>query len=241
MRSNLVSVLTRVDNFLGAQHIREIDKEINSHILQAHVPSKVKYSPQVTRWLDGGPKEQEELFASFKGSVIPEDYLVSVEDQLANIQSCILSGMLFNEFSHVVFGYIFSYPRMTRVVFAITYVRPCAERCGFSRLLLYQTARVAYATGCDMHIDDPYPAMLVILYRAFGVKDLQEYGQEEDYVGGKPKGWKTKRYVVAFAELVDAFTKLGVEQYFSGTPEPYPARLQLKRDAFPTADKLNNG
>jgi hypothetical protein len=92
-----------------------------------------------------------------------------------------------------------------------------------------------------MHIDDPYPAMLVILYRAFGVKDLQEYGQEEDYVGGEKKGWKSKRYVVANAELEDALSKLGVEMYFSGTPAPYPERLQLDRAAFPTADKLNNG
>jgi hypothetical protein len=240
MKSNLVSVLTRIDNFLGAQHIREIDKEINSHILQAHVPPTVVYTQKVIDWI-GTPEEMEAEFTERKGRIIPEEYLVDVEDQLENIVYYIVNGKLYSNHSHVIYGYIFSYPSMNRVVFAVTYVRPCAEGYGFLRLLLYQIARVAYANGFDMHIDDPYPAMLAILTRTFGKRNLQEYGQEEDYVGGEKKGWKTKRYVVAHAELEDAFSKLGVDMYFSGTPAPYPERLQLKRAAFPTADKLNNG
>ena len=227
MKSDLVSVLTRIDNFLGAS-------------LQARVPPTVTYSPEVIEWL-GSPEDMEAEFADIKTDKIPDDYLKDVEKQFENIGSDIVNGELYGSHSHVIFGYIFSYPRIQRVVLAVTYVRPCAEKCGFLRLLLYQIARVAYAKGFDMHIDAPYPAMLQILTKAFGVKDLQECAQEQNYVGGHRKGFKKQRYVVDHADLEGAITKLGVASLLSGTPAAYPSRLQLKRDAFPTADKLNNG
>ena len=227
-------------------HICEIERQINGHrtelaTLQAYVPPSVRYPQEVIDWI-GNPQSIEDEFTRMtKTKTIPETYLADVQLQFQRIQQSIVNGTLHGSHSHVLFAYIFSYPDMKRIVLAVTYTRPCAEGNGFIRLLLYQIARVAYATGCDIHIDEPSKAMQKILTSTFGGKVLSICYQEEDYVGGYKQGHGKQRYVLQHKELENAIDRLGVRSLLSTSPESYESTLQLNPAKFPPAEKLNYG
>ena len=211
--------------------------------MSARVPASVKYSDEVVAW-NGTPAEVEDVFRKSVGHFVKDDYLNFFETHLRRLHAEAKNTGLSNLISSVAYTQVYFYPHMRRIVYATTFVRPCAEGLGFFRLMLCQLARVAYFYGFDLHVDSPFERTQSILERSFGQRPLQRFAQEETYIGGRRAGYMTKRFVLAHAELGGAVEKLNCKHFLieadGADDDDFKfIDMRLQHTAFPLAKDLN--
>jgi hypothetical protein len=144
----------------------------------AYVDPAAKHEDAAVDGWIGNPSTVEWVFAyNFgKGSEIPEDYLDTFESELHDLflkingqspdetlirRNVEIKGQLFYVKVNVDINPF-------RIVLTKIYLRPCAEKKGLFRILLFHIARCCSMLNCDMFIECPLKPTVRVLQRAFG-------------------------------------------------------------------------
>jgi hypothetical protein len=144
----------------------------------AYVDPRAKHEDAVVDGWIGTPSEVELRFdrGHAKGSEIPENYLDIFESDLNELlpklngasaddkrkkRNIVIEGQLFYlSISIDINAYT--------LVLKKIYLRPCAEKKGLFRIILFQIARCSSILNCDMFTECPLTPTVRVLKRAFG-------------------------------------------------------------------------
>lgn len=140
---------------------------------KAYVEDGARYEDSDVKWWLGTPKQVElNRFEYHHGSMIPDDYLTVFKNDLRRLTEMMMNEDNTNKIIHIksmLFQIKFCVDtQRDLVILKEIVIRPCAEKRGFFRIILYQFIRVCLRLACDFYVESPYAATKSVLSRAFG-------------------------------------------------------------------------
>ena len=125
-------------------------------------------------WLVSPSQVEESRFKFYHGPQIPNDYLNLFQNDMTRLwQLMSANDKKVIKFSAMLFHLVILIDRSRcMVMLKQIVIRPCAERRGFFRIILYQIIRACLALFCDLYVESPFAATTAVLTKAFG--DLLE-------------------------------------------------------------------
>jgi hypothetical protein len=144
----------------------------------AYVDPIAKHEDAVVDGWIGTPSEVELRFdrGHAKGSEIPENYLDIFESDLNELHRKLNGASAYDarkKGNIVIEGQLFYLSiyidiNAYTLVLKKIYLRPCAEKKGLFRIILFQIARCSGILNCDMFTESPLTPTVRVLKRAFG-------------------------------------------------------------------------
>lgn len=144
----------------------------------AYVDPEAKHEDEsVDGWI-GNPSDVERLFAEAFGSNISENYLDVFANDLDKLK-IIINGessqessqeRKFEIYGELFFVSIYVDINSFRLILKQIYLRPCAEKKGLFRVILFQIVRCAAALRCDIFVEHSLKPTIRVLKKAFGDK-----------------------------------------------------------------------
>jgi len=234
----------------------------------AYVDPRAKHEDAaVDDWI-GSPSCVELTFDRTygKGSEIPENYLEEFESDLNElrrifnsdtVRNVVIKGQLF--FLNV---YIEINP--FKLILKKIYLRPCAEKKGLFRIILFQLARCSGNLNCDFFIECPLTPTVRVLKRAFGSHlegcnsvDIRKPPGDELVPNYRTRA-REPRYLLIRKEILRGMTQWGIafrlglvfdssiymstsDLILHDTFKQARIKLNMENPIFPPADIMNYG
>jgi hypothetical protein len=160
---------------------------MNSHMFLTHRipitkayvnPSAVYESEKVTNWLVS-PQVVEQIFAEKHGESIPMHYIELFENDMKQLSDHIRDYRpgVFSIFTEILSMSMYVDKPKRIIMLKAIFLRPCAEKYGFFRIILYQISRCCILNQCDFYVETPFESTRRIMQKAFGlrVEDTQQF------------------------------------------------------------------
>ena len=135
---------------------------------RAWLPPDRDYDPEIVRWI-GTPQQVKDWFVKdLKKSEIPADYLDQSHLILNQVTTAVLGRRAKAYFLTWVIRFsILILHDAKAVVLKSIITRPCAERQGFARIVIFHLMRICYAVDYDLILDEPFRAIVTLLETVF--------------------------------------------------------------------------
>ena len=212
---------------------------------RAWLPPERAYEQEIVRWI-GTPQEVEDWFVrDLRKSDIPDDYLIRFHDMLKRVTKTILVGPR-TEACFITFVIRFGISILRdekAVVLKSIITRPCAERQGFARIVIFHLMRICYAVNYDLILDEPSIEMIRLLETAFDrqtVHKLDLSGTNRPTRVDLSHGRHLGNPWVVLSDTLPNRLCFEPTSLFLHDWAP-PSVPYLRPECFPSAGELNNG
>jgi hypothetical protein len=215
----------------------------------AYVDPKALYSDEkVVKWLKT-PQHTEGRFAKCFGPNIPSNYLDLFEEDMSSLYDKIdtVEQLIFTIDTHIFHIHMYIDKRKKTIMLKEIYIRPCAEKYGFFRIIMYQLARCCNRFVCDLYIETPYAATTAIMNELFeGIIETQK--MYIPHCGmGKDLG-ETRYIILRHEKLKDINLEYTFKLYSPHTtnikiipPFDNIAVIFVNKEKFPSSTIMNYG
>ena len=210
---------------------------------RAWIPPDREYDPEIVRWI-GTPEHVEDSFVrDLTTNKIPNDYLDQFHEMLNRLTAVVLGRKTKASFLTWVirFSILISHDQKAVVLKSII-TRPCAERRGFARIVIFHVMRICYAVDYDLILDQPSTAVIRMLETVFDRRTVHEFDWGETNrplrVELPQRRYLGNPWVVLSDTLRDS---LWFEEPSVPLDWEPPAVPHLKPECFPSAHELNYG
>jgi hypothetical protein len=221
----------------------------------AFVGKDIRYNTDQLRCF-GTPQETEDRFAiDYRfGKIIPDDYVKSFSDFLIRIRNNIYfydrdmyAKHTFKcHIAMVKMDFKRSYhERRDTVILNEIEVRPCAANNGMSKLILWQIIKSCEALKLDFVVEGPLEQTRDIL-GGINSRLVDSFFQPPERLRTTPMGFIYDHYLLESLLPLETFSSLDeshfkIAHFLIKKQGDFKHDLTLNRDAFPTADVMNNG
>lgn len=212
-------------------------------------PGSVYDDPDVINWIKS-PQFLEKRFQNWhgKGGLINDSYVEDFQEDMEELLRqmdatnrprglhSIVQGLEYQDENTFTFVTQIFYVKILtnlpehKVILKEIYLRPCAEKRGFFRMILFQLARYCAHNHCDMFVESPFQRTSSVLQKAFNPYLYTVDGLDEE----DPEYYMVKR---------EDCTRLDLGRCFGLTPSdpPKPNHDLLLSDSFNTVkyDQFN--
>ena len=211
----------------------------------AYVPPNRVYNQEIIKWIGDPLKVELDFVKRLRTHIIPDDYLKSFEAMLQNLTDEILHGTgdkaqfltWVNLFEIIILRDMDDKTVIVRHIIT----RPCAERKGFTRIILFHIMRVCYAADYELVADQPSLEMVRLLESAFDSGIVHEFD-----LGNTNRPFRvnlrhrllSNPWVALPEDLRD---KLVFDNTQADDDLAPPSIPHLRPEYFPTARELNGG
>ena len=208
----------------------------------AWIPPDRVYEQEIVRWI-GTPQRVEERFVKLLGTRwIPENYLNDFELMLERVTDMILGDEIEAHFHTwvILLDIVILRDEGRTVILKNVITRPCAERKGFTRIVLFHLMRICYAADYDLTVDQPSLDMIRLLETVFDRRTVHDLDLGESNRPIRVELSHRRHLSNPWVALsISLRRRLRFEQPLSDyAPPPVP---HLLPEGFPTAQELNFG
>ena len=211
---------------------------------RAWLPPERAYEQEIVRWI-GTPQQVEDWFVrDLRRSDIPADYLIQLHETLKRATKTVLVGHKTDAcFRPWVIRFGISIRRDQKaVVLKSIITRPCAERHGFARIVIFHLMRICYAANYDLIIEEPSREMLRLLETAFDARTVHALDVSGTDRPIRVELSHSRHLGNPWVVLSDALrSRLWFEPPVILHDWAPPAEPHLRSEGFPSANELNNG